>query len=931
MMKRGLSRFTRRLLRRGQSGQTIVLLAFGFVVLLAFVGIVTDVSLMFVRYSTLRRAIDAAAVSAAGQMRRAVPNTDELTRANAAGGTQAEKDQRAIGYAYARNVANVGLAARQFIELYGLSPTTVLVDTCATTRLPNGTYTDPQLECETGLQPRKLVRVTAQVLSPTVFLRLIGWGTVTLEATAISETAVLDVVMIFDVSESMLNQTSFDDWKNVPGNQSPRGADQSMRYYPPRMNFPGGGWNYTNQYFATQDAGGNAYYGGWTWILNQTQEQLNLFVEPSTSRRIFLPEAFYVTGTDTVAAANYATDPRQPREDCRVRFFPSAEGFRIPNGAGEFLPNNDVQQELGRYMNNVKGAAGTYPTNWDGFMPAYNYFGCCNDPNYNFEFEDLICQPMRKVRDASEDFLDRIDFSRGDRVGFVTFDRTAFMIDPDGRCPTCTLTPMMESQAKAVEMLQKTVGVRAEPSYYGDTNNNGFWDTFVLGGAAYSPTGPIDPNIDLVKYSGTIPSFNQTVLGGLNDYPVKDNCFYQNATLSWPRSIYSSPDYLAAGDYPPPALPPNPNAGHPNYNVARYPNPLSSIYIVGGVQTTVMHPNLNDPGWQSQMPFTPASSRDAQKPFYAYELRAGCRGSNVGAALRVANNGLQDPATVRTNNAVWVMVMLGDGAAAGSDPVQRNAAILQLPTVYNAYNQQPVRGDYGVYGVCPYGTTGAPGALVDQNWSRSFPYCSDVDPSERHFCFDPRIKDAAGKIYIELATSAECEEKYDVDDFARDWADFVGLEDPFPALVTADQLGRDNLQFPTIFTIGFGLDFQNGANTCIDNVPDCLGEELLRYIADVGDNNRIDTDYQQDLRADRTLDNNLTFNEDWGARGPCEGPILLGYTDPDMIPPAQLKAALVNPLPPTQNCGNYFNAPDAAELQNVFDTIASRMFTRLTR
>src|SRR5512145_1121038 len=111
MMKQGLSRLTRHLVRRGQTGQTIVILAFGFIVLLGFVGIVTDVSLMFVRYSTLRRAIDAAAVSAAGQMRRATPNAAELARAAAQGGTPGQIEDRAVGYAYARNITSVNLAA----------------------------------------------------------------------------------------------------------------------------------------------------------------------------------------------------------------------------------------------------------------------------------------------------------------------------------------------------------------------------------------------------------------------------------------------------------------------------------------------------------------------------------------------------------------------------------------------------------------------------------------------------------------------------------------------------------------------------------------------------------------------------------------------------------------------------------------------------
>ena len=120
-----LSRLAKRSVQQGQIGQTIVIMAFGFIILLAFVGIVTDVSLMFVRYTTLRRAVDAAAVAAAGQIRRTVPTTTELT---AAGGNQTTAE----GYAFARSVTNINLAARQFIEFYGLSPSNVAVDSCDT-------------------------------------------------------------------------------------------------------------------------------------------------------------------------------------------------------------------------------------------------------------------------------------------------------------------------------------------------------------------------------------------------------------------------------------------------------------------------------------------------------------------------------------------------------------------------------------------------------------------------------------------------------------------------------------------------------------------------------------------------------------------------------------------------------------------------------
>src|SRR6185436_4208284 len=112
---------------------------------------------------------------------------------------------------------------------------------------------------------------------------------------------------------------------------------------------------------------------------------------------------------------------------------------------------------------------------------------------------------------------------------------------------------MMDTQAKALEMLRKDVGVRADPSYYADAVAPfGFWDSFVIGGGAWSPTST-DPNIKLIKYdSGNLPAiaggFNGTQIGALNDYPVYNNCIFQNATLRYPLSLYSSPTGGPTGD-----------------------------------------------------------------------------------------------------------------------------------------------------------------------------------------------------------------------------------------------------------------------------------------------------------------------------------------------------------------------------------------------
>src|SRR5689334_19132051 len=90
------------LTRRSRNGQSIVIIAIAFIALIAFVGIATDVAMLFVRFSTLRRSVDAAAIAAAGQMRQ---NADYVT---------------------------LNAVAKQFIQAHGLDPQSVKVETCET-------------------------------------------------------------------------------------------------------------------------------------------------------------------------------------------------------------------------------------------------------------------------------------------------------------------------------------------------------------------------------------------------------------------------------------------------------------------------------------------------------------------------------------------------------------------------------------------------------------------------------------------------------------------------------------------------------------------------------------------------------------------------------------------------------------------------------
>lgn len=869
-----------RLIRKRERGQSIIVLAFGFVALLMFVGIVTDISLMFVRYSTLRRAVDSAAIAAAGQMRQD------------------------------RNFANVQLAARQFVEFHGLDPELVLVETCQTEAgLAEATGRAPDDELCTDEQ-RKLVRVTAQISSPTIFLRLMGWNDILLEASAISETAVLDVVIVMDVSESMVEDTTYDQWDAI---------GMGYVYAPPTV------WD-----LVEQQNGGAATSTQWATKWEQLVVDVQASGDPmdydyTGGMRTTAPNSRYTLPDgrelpDLMVRGEWpggTTATLEPRRECQVRFWSnSAAGAAVPRE----LPTDPTPTNLLNFFRDMPGTNGTdwrdrqrpNASFYDGWVPVYDFYGCCNDPGTasaydpftgtitmgsnvrDWNFNDLICEPFKSARDATFQFLQTIDFVRGDRVAFVTFDQQAYLIDPDGAdgvvigTETTAFSHMIDERTVAERTLTEAIGVRTEPAFYvwnedGGILNGGGWAGF----AGQRPDGTT--GIVRGSYLG------QTVAVGQNDFapnnnPVQGDCVFYNAALAWPYSPYTNRIV--------------PGATEPIfYRAVAGSSPLRYVMTPG------------EPGYTNPL--------NGQRPrtIDQYTFRGACRGTNVGAALREANNALTDTTTIRETNTVWVIVFLGDGAAGASDPVLRNGAApgnTGNPYANNGVN--PIPTDYGVYGVCPYGTIAEPGELLEND---GFPFCSDEDPTTRQSC----VSSAPGNEFFPFTSIAcpddptqacvtvdiaapGCSPDYDVDDYARDWADFVGLQDN----------SEGGALLPTIFTIGFGLEFRSGTGSCADNIPDCLGEELLRYIADVGDNYNLDIDYQQafiNIRDGRAADFEL------GPAGVCE------RAQSEVANP--LNPDLDELLAPRQQCGNYFNAPDAAELQLVFDEIASRMFTRIAR
>ena len=527
------------------------------------------------------------------------------------------------------------------------------------------------------------------------------------------------------------------------------------------------------------------------------------------------------------------------------------------------------------------------------------------------------------------------------------FDRTAVPIDPDGSGPQASMietqnnlytvqgdssTPLLRKGA--LETLRDVVGVQVDTTTYSDENQDGKWD-HLLDGVSGSVT-------TVVARTADTPSDPQNFMTGVNigditSAPVSNGCPFDKAIID-PGGL----------------------------------SPAAQVNPDGTPRTTDLLENVvTVPNWYYNAPYNGTDAR-----FHSYEYQASCAHANIGGALASGSGMLYNEG--RREGAVWIMVMLSDGAAGASNPISRynGSAIQQVQpykTVSNRLNPlagtggpvvggppaSPTNGGYGAFGLCPYGTQAQPTQLL--NSVKIFPFCSDLDPATRHYCGT-----AALNPDVALDANPTCFQFYDVDDYAHDWADWIGLAD-LPGSQSGGVTGRVSDQLlPTLFTIGYGINFEvktaadctnyaagtDNFNSCRRGDPtkpgnndsigrqrlrdaDYMGEELLRYIADVGDNFQIDSDYWQlnESQAPMTCNGTTTdrigncvnlTSPNWGVRGPCEA----AWTD-TAFPNNRGNSLL--PRPPAESCGNYFNAPNGQKLQEVFNEIASRMFTRLSQ
>jgi len=69
----------------------------------------------------------------------------------------------------------------------------------------------------------------------------------------------------------------------------------------------------------------------------------------------------------------------------------------------------------------------------------------------------------------------------------------------------------------------------------------------------------------------------------------------------------------------------------------------------------------------------PIGNKDPNLRAYSYESWAPCGNTNIGGGILAANDALTNPLDIR-REAVWVMIVLSDGAANVTDPVGETVA-----------------------------------------------------------------------------------------------------------------------------------------------------------------------------------------------------------------------------------------------------------------
>ncbi len=902
-MQASVGQINRVMKRRTRSGQAIILVAFAFIALIAFVGIATDVALLFIRYSTLRRAVDAAAIAAAGQVREGA------------------------------NYLTLNAVAQQFIKVHGIDPDSVRVESCETeiadyindpahagADIPTARAALIAAHSELCREtPQKLIRVTAQVESRTAFLALLGWTTVNLEASAVSQTAVLDVALVLDTSLS----ESADTLGREADPQYPvSGGDNSAAL----MNFK----DFTNP--SPYVDGSGAHFPAKT-----AQNPWGLGLSPydpsnGTSEPVIRRECWYTPYDTATTKANYGwggccNDPSTQTDDAAGNTtYNSSTGAGLNPDPNWYVYDNSTLDES---VIMTSGKNPYAPNGSGGYFDAARVVRGQPDGNYS----DLICRPFKDVRDAARRFIKRLDFVRGDRLFLVTFDSDAKQILPPG-----STMAVMTDKATAVQTLNVKVGIEVNPTH--------------IQRSCQSINPPADPAAGAYYYGGVNQKHVTTYwsLAQCPDTNTGGGILQATSALVNPNWIRREAVWVMVvlSDGYPNRTPALGNGGIGNAEPRNWLAVPSADFPSGPPSQAVLwqycEPNLIDPG--TGLPYSPAQPNPdyGKKPQY-------CATSATNPPWGLQNTSTGLPYRSFGFCPWWTFCDLNS-----NDPA-KGALAYPVPAECTENNPRPA-----------WATTAN---------EPTVPYCTSTDPDARHFCMDGLGQINPGTAQNPTPSDYYCDPHYDAMDYARDRVDFAALVnymDRSAAAGNAPQKGN----FIAMYSIFFA---HNTAATIKENILGVKMMRYIADAGDNGFiDNHLERWYRD--QRDGLLANPANawkvpptgLNESnvllpGGATGPTNKPLpALGaqpkpptydgsasiWTGGPYNYPADQDPCAQNdyengggyPYNPTtalqpgsvayenaakQDCGQFFYADTLVKVNKAFAEIASRLFTRLSR
>jgi hypothetical protein len=338
----------------------LVIFGISLVVLLLFAGLAIDAGSLYVTYGQLKRAVDAASVAAANDFKRGV----------AVSGMQA--------------------AALEILKLQNVDASTVNLhlyicdadhdgvrDTSLQSTVPEFYARCP--DTANGESPRKLIYLSAQQEAPIYFLRLVGFQNIPLSTTAISEAAPIDLVVVFDISESMGKDTALPS-PYIVDNYNPNGASGCN---------PGNTCQPLLQAKNAAKALINTLYPGYDSVSIVTFDDVGVVRQNLTTN---------------MTIANNAVDAIKLHDDPAVnKMWPMWKEYRNPNSMAIQMRFNPVNPEDRDGDGSDVDRADLYgvpaclaanishwgPQRWDDSVDPYGWGGVPCDDDYKYDASDL--------------------------------------------------------------------------------------------------------------------------------------------------------------------------------------------------------------------------------------------------------------------------------------------------------------------------------------------------------------------------------------------------------------------------------------------------------------------------------------------------------------------------------------------------------------